>query len=172
MCYWRWNLLFLRCPLYTAQRSSLLCKISAIISWDVTVLSDEHLFFILVYDSNVYNFVSNKLILIETITYIRNSGRFTILEAFSWINSPPPFSYIAYHILPFFSYFILYFMLRSCCLGWGAHNRHKVYSIKGSLPVVSTSSVVYVFLFPINKKIKNKNINFENCTRRLGKLGE
>ena len=74
---------FLRCPLYTAQRSTLLCKISAIISSDVTVLPDEHLFFILVYGSNVYNFVSNKLILTETITYIRNSGRFTILEAFS-----------------------------------------------------------------------------------------
>ena len=39
---------FLRCSLYTAQRSSLLCKISAIISCDVTVLPDEHLFFILV----------------------------------------------------------------------------------------------------------------------------
>ena len=34
---------FLRCPLYTAQRSTLLCKISAIISSDVTVLPDEHL---------------------------------------------------------------------------------------------------------------------------------
>ena len=104
---------FLRCPLYIAQRSSLLCKISAIISCDVTVLPDEHLFFILVYCSNVYNFVSNKLILTETITYIRNSGRYTILEAFSWINSPPPFSYIAYHIFPFFqiSFCILCYVL-------------------------------------------------------------
>ena len=69
--------LFPRCPLYPAQRSKLLCKISAIISSDVTVLPDEHLFI------NVYNSVSNKLILTETITYIRNSGRYTNLEAFS-----------------------------------------------------------------------------------------
>ena len=74
---------FLRCPLYPDQRSTLLCKISAIVCSDVTVLPDEHLFFILVYGSNVYNLVSNNLILTETIAYIRNSGRFTNLEAFS-----------------------------------------------------------------------------------------
>jgi ribonuclease P/MRP protein subunit RPP40 len=74
---------FLRCPLYLAQRSTLLGKISAIISSDVTVFPDEHLHNILVYGSNVYNSISNKLILTETITFIRNSGRFTNLEAFS-----------------------------------------------------------------------------------------
>ena len=74
---------FLHCPLYLAQRSTLLCKISAIISSDVTVFPDEHLHHILIYGSNVYNSVSNRLILTETIIFIRNSGRFTNLEAFS-----------------------------------------------------------------------------------------
>ena len=73
---------FLHCPHYLAQRSTL-SKISAIISSDVTVLPDEHLHRILVYGSNVYNSVSNRSILTETITFIRNSGRFTNLEAFS-----------------------------------------------------------------------------------------
>ena len=73
---------FLRCPHYATQRSSLLSKISAIISSDVTVFPDEHLYQILVYGSNVYNPVSNGLIITETITYIRNSGRFTNLESF------------------------------------------------------------------------------------------
>ena len=50
---------------------------------DVTVFPDEHLYYILIYVSNVYNSVSNRLILTEIITFIRNSGRFTNLEAFS-----------------------------------------------------------------------------------------
>ena len=73
---------FLRCPHYATQRPYLLSKISAIISSDVTVFPDEHLYQILVYGSNVFNPVSNGLIITETITYIRNSGRFTNLEAF------------------------------------------------------------------------------------------
>ena len=73
---------FLRCPHYTTQRSTLLSKISYIIHSDVTVFPDKHLYHVLVYGSNVYNSVSNRLIIIETITYTRNTGRFTILEAF------------------------------------------------------------------------------------------
>ena len=73
---------FLRCPHYITQRSSLLNKISEIIGSDVTVFPDEHLYYILVYGSNVYNSVSNNLILTETIRFIRNSGRFIKLEAF------------------------------------------------------------------------------------------
>jgi len=74
---------FLRCPRYHIQRSVLLSEISEIINSDVTVLPDEHLYHILVYGSNVYNFVSNRLIITETLRYIRNSGRFTKLEAFN-----------------------------------------------------------------------------------------
>ena len=73
---------FLRCPLYSTQRSTLLSKISDIIRSDVSVLPDEHLCNILVYGSNVYNCVSNRLIVSETITYTRNTGRFINLEAF------------------------------------------------------------------------------------------
>ena len=79
---------FLRCPHYVTQRSSLLSKISVIISSDVTVFPDVHLYHILDHGSNVYNSVSNGLI--ETITYIRNSERFTDLEAFREIHFIPP----------------------------------------------------------------------------------
>ena len=73
---------FLRCSRYTAQRTVLLSRISDIIGTDVSVLPDEYLYHILIYGSNVYNSVSNGLIIGETITYIRNSGRRTKLEAF------------------------------------------------------------------------------------------
>ena len=73
---------FLRCPRYPTQRTALLSKISDQIRADVSVLPDEHLYYILVYGSNVYNSVCNKLILTETISYIRHTGRFTNLEAF------------------------------------------------------------------------------------------
>ena len=53
-----------------------------IIGSDVSVLPDEHLYSIIVYGSNVYNFVANGLIITETISYIRKSGRFAKLEAF------------------------------------------------------------------------------------------
>ena len=73
---------FLRCPHFTTQRSILISKISDIIGSNVSVLADEHLYSIIVYGSNVYNFVANGLIIIETISYIRKSGRFAELEAF------------------------------------------------------------------------------------------
>ena len=74
---------FLRCPLYPVQRTTLLSNISDLIHSDVTVLPNEHLLEILIYGSNVYNSISNHLILNLTITFIRNTGRFTNLEAFS-----------------------------------------------------------------------------------------
>ena len=73
---------FLCCPRYTTQRSALLSKISDIIDSDVSVIPNEHLYHILVHGSNVYNSVSNGLILAESITYIRKSGQFPNLEAF------------------------------------------------------------------------------------------
>ena len=68
--------------MFTNVRATLLSKISDIIHSDVFVLPDEQLLHILLYGSNVYNGITNKLILSETITFIRNTGRFTILEAF------------------------------------------------------------------------------------------
>ena len=49
---------------------------------DVSILPDDHLTHILLYGSNVFNTICNKLIVSETISFIRNSGRFTQLEAF------------------------------------------------------------------------------------------
>ena len=73
---------FLRCPMFAVERVSLLSKISDILHTDISVLPSEHLVHILLYGSNVYNAVTDKLILNETITSIRNTGRFTTLEAF------------------------------------------------------------------------------------------
>ena len=66
----------------TPQRTVLLSRISDISGNNVSVLPDEYLYHILIYGNNVYNSVSNGLIIDETITYVRNSGRFTKLEAF------------------------------------------------------------------------------------------
>ena len=54
-------------PHYTTQRTTLLSKISNIIDSEVTVFPMEHLYQILVYGRNVFNDVSNKLIMSEII---------------------------------------------------------------------------------------------------------
>lgn len=91
---------FLRYPLYVTQRFTLHSKISEIISSDVTVLPDEHVYHIVVYGRNVYNSVCNKLIITETITYIRNTRWFANLEAFVWytIHAPDSMHTIFYFI--------------------------------------------------------------------------
>ena len=70
-------------PRYTNQRTTLLSKISDVIGSGVSVFPDEHLYNILVYGSNVFNSVSNGLIITETTTYKRNSGRFIQLVVFN-----------------------------------------------------------------------------------------
>ena len=47
------------------------------------IMFTDHLADILLYGSNVYNHVTNRLILHETITYILKSQRFDNIEAFS-----------------------------------------------------------------------------------------
>ena len=74
---------FLCCPRYTDLRALYLSKICEIIGSDVTILPSEHLFFILLCGSNIYNDVTNEGIISETIHYIKSSGRFKMLEAFS-----------------------------------------------------------------------------------------
>ena len=74
---------FLCCPRYNNLRTTCLSKISDIIGSDITVLPNDHLTNILMYGSNIYNDVSNELILIETMLFIKKSGRFQKLEAFS-----------------------------------------------------------------------------------------
>ena len=73
---------FLCCPRYDNLRTTYLSKISDIIGSDVTVLPNDHLTYILMYGSNIYNDVSNELILIETMHFIKKSGRFKKIEAF------------------------------------------------------------------------------------------
>ena len=73
---------FLCCPRYIDLRALYLSKICEIIGSDVTILPNEHLLFILLYGSNVYNDITNESIISETIRYIKSSGRFEKLETF------------------------------------------------------------------------------------------
>lgn len=74
---------FLCCPRYNNLRISYLSKISEILRSDISVLPNDHLTHILMYGSNVYNYVTNESIINETIYFIKKSGRFEKLEAFS-----------------------------------------------------------------------------------------
>ena len=72
---------FLRCPHHI--RIDLLSNISRIIGSDISILPCDHLTNIILYGSNVYNKISNNLILIETLECIRKSERFSVIEALS-----------------------------------------------------------------------------------------
>ena len=74
---------FLRCPQFHSIRINLLSNISEIIGSDILFFPSHHLTHIIMYDSNVYNNITNKLILTKTLEYIRKSERFRVLEAFS-----------------------------------------------------------------------------------------
>ena len=74
---------FLCCPLYYELRITHLSKISEIVGSKMTVLTNEHLSYILMYGSNVYNDVCNELIILETIQLIKKCGRFKNIEAFA-----------------------------------------------------------------------------------------
>lgn len=74
---------FLCCPRFLVPRTILLSKISEIMTFDISVLPNEHLNHIILYGSNVFNYVANKLIIEQTIMYIKQTGRFKRLEAFS-----------------------------------------------------------------------------------------
>ena len=73
---------FLCCPRYHAQRAILLSNLSDIISSDVFILPNEHLNHLIMYGSNAYNSMCNKLILEQSLLYIRNTARFVKLEPF------------------------------------------------------------------------------------------
>ena len=66
-----------------AQRTIPLSKISEIMTSDVSLLPKEHLNHLILYGSNVFNSISNKLIIEQSIVYIKTTGRFKKLEAFS-----------------------------------------------------------------------------------------
>ena len=125
---------FLRCSRYATQRTTPLSKISDIIGSDVSIFPGEHLYDILVNGRNVYNNISNGLIITETIIFIRNSGRFTKLEAFGWIFLPHPnashifiFTFVIIAFLSYFCHILFVFYSQSTlgeahegiCVGWG-----------------------------------------------------
>ena len=73
----------LRCSLHLSHRNVLLSNVSDILHSNVQILPDIHLSQILLFGSNVYSNVANKLIIEETIKFIKSTDRFTILEAFA-----------------------------------------------------------------------------------------
>ena len=72
----------LRCPLFSHVRNDLIGNISASIGSDILVFPTDHLTDILLYGSNAFNEVTNKLILSETIKFIKKAKHFDNLEAF------------------------------------------------------------------------------------------
>ena len=74
---------FLCCPRYQIQRDILLSKVSELSGSDMSVLPKDHLNHILMYGSNIYNGMCNKLLIEQSIIFIKSSGRFKKLEAFS-----------------------------------------------------------------------------------------
>ena len=77
---------FLRFPRYQIQTDILLSKVSELSGSDMSVLPKDHLNHILMYGSNIYNGMCNKLLIEQSIIFIKSSGRFKKLEAFSSIQ--------------------------------------------------------------------------------------
>ena len=73
----------LHCPFYAPIRNNLLGNVSLIIGSDISLLPSGHLTSILLYGSIVYSNITNKVVLTETIEFIRKSERFNKLEAFT-----------------------------------------------------------------------------------------
>ena len=66
--------------LHNKHRSILLSNISDILKIDVNILPETHLNELLLYGSQVYNVVVNKLIVQETIRFVKKPGRFNMLD--------------------------------------------------------------------------------------------
>ena len=63
----------LRCPLHNKHRCILLNNVSDILKIDVNILPETHLNELLLYRSQVYNVVVNKLIVQETISFVKEN---------------------------------------------------------------------------------------------------
>ena len=74
---------FFCCPRFNRLRNDLLGSISLCIGNDVSILPHEHLTKILLYGSNVFDNLRNKVILEKTLIFIHKSKRFEELEAVS-----------------------------------------------------------------------------------------
>ena len=81
---------FLCCPSYRALRSVLLSKISEIIDSDVSILPRDHLNHIILYGSNVFNPISNKLIIEQTIKLYKTNWSFYKIRSIHLGKRPPP----------------------------------------------------------------------------------
>ena len=71
----------LQCPLFALPRTSLLNSVSAAIN--PAALQLPHLSDILLNGSPAFNDITNKIIIESTIRFIRQSGRFKVLEAYA-----------------------------------------------------------------------------------------
>ena len=69
---------FLHCQLYIDLRRVLLDIVSEIILNDVRVYPDQRMCHILLYGSESFNSVANRMILEATIRYIKDSNRFKV----------------------------------------------------------------------------------------------
>ena len=73
----------LRCPLYSTIRTTLMSNISNAINPEILNIPHDHLNQVLLYGSNAYNEISNRIIIESTIRFIKDSSRFNIIEAYS-----------------------------------------------------------------------------------------
>ena len=73
----------LSCPRYSLQCITLLSNITTAINTEILNLPDDHLSNILLYGSPLFNVVSNKTIILTTIYFIKVTGRFNKIEAYS-----------------------------------------------------------------------------------------
>jgi hypothetical protein len=72
----------LRCPRFSVFRETLKSNLIAAVNPEILNLPDDHLTCILLYGSEAFNFISNKIILEITIHFIKSSSRFKVLEAY------------------------------------------------------------------------------------------
>ena len=73
----------LRCPLYSTTRQTLLSNLAIAVNDEILNLPHDHLTSILLYGSTSFNHITNKIILTITIHFIKASGRFNKIEAYS-----------------------------------------------------------------------------------------
>ena len=75
----------LRCPRFSIQRRVLLDSVSDILQNDINNLQNDVLTELLLYGSNRYNIIANKLLLESTIRYLKSTKRFKTIEAYEHI---------------------------------------------------------------------------------------
>ena len=73
----------LRCPLYSTTRQTLLSNLAIAVNDEILNLPHDHLASILLYGSTSFNHITNRTILTITIHFIKASGRFNKIEAYS-----------------------------------------------------------------------------------------